>query len=61
MTQKKTTSDLLIELNEYSGEDKIITSRDMKALLAKQPKAVPVMSRLPQLDKHVGGFFYRVN
>lgn len=56
MEQQKTTADLLVELNEYSGVDRIITSYDMKAIIDQQPKATPVMSRLPQLDRHTGGF-----
>jgi len=56
MKQQKSTTDLLIELNEYQGQDKIITSYDMKAITDQQPRISPVMSRLPQLDKYTGGF-----
>lgn len=45
-----------LELSEYQGQDRIITSYDMKALVEQQSKVVPVMSRLPQLDKYTGGF-----
>lgn len=56
MQQQKSTSEILIELNEYQGGDKVITSYDMKAIIEQQPKSSPVMSRLPMLDKHTGGF-----
>ncbi len=54
--RQQTTADLLIELNEYAGADRIVTSYDMKALIDQQPKVAPVMSRLPQLDRYTGGF-----
>lgn len=56
MRQQKSTADLLLELNEYQGGDKIISSYDMRALIGRQPKTIPVMSRLPQLDRYTGGF-----
>lgn len=56
MKQQKTTADLLIELNEYEGSDKIVTSLAMKSIIEQQPKVTPVMSKLPQLDKYTGGF-----
>lgn len=54
--RQQTMADLLIELNEYAGTDRIVTSYDMKALIDQQPKVAPVMSKLPQLDKYTGGF-----
>lgn len=45
-----------MRLSEYQGEDKIVTSYDMKAIIAEQPKVIPIMSRLLQLDKYTGGF-----
>lgn len=48
----ETTKDLatqFLELSEYEGQDKVITSYAMKALIEQQPKVVPVMSKLPQL------------
>jgi len=52
----KATSELLVELSEYAGTDKIVTSYDMKSIINQQPKVIPVMSRLPQLDKCTDGF-----
>lgn len=56
MKQQKTTADLLIELNEYAGTDKIVTSYDMKAAIEQMPKVTPVASQLSRLDKYTGGF-----
>lgn len=39
----KATSELLVELSEYAGTDKIVTSYDMKSIINQQPKVIPVM------------------
>lgn len=54
--KSKSLAELVTELAEYQGEDQIVTSYDMKAIITKQPKVIPVMSKLPLLDKHTGGF-----
>mgnify|MGYP001559366160 FL=1 len=57
MTQTpKDLPQMLIELSEYEGVDKVITSFDMKGIIAQQPKIVPVMSKMPLLDRLTGGF-----
>lgn len=56
MKSQKDLATQFLELSEYQGVDKVITSYDMKTLIEQQPKVTPVMSRLPQLDKYTGGF-----
>lgn len=56
MKSNENLAELIEELAGYEGQDRVITSFDMKEILAEQPKAVPVMSRLPQLDRYTGGF-----
>ncbi len=56
MKPQKDLATQFLELSEYEGQDKVITSYAMKALIEQQPKVVPVMSKLPQLDKYTGGF-----
>lgn len=46
----------ILELAEYKGVDRLITSYDMRALIEQMPKVVPTMSRLPMLDRYTGGF-----
>src|SRR4030067_1114372 len=57
MTEKqKDLPQMLVELSEYDGDDKIITSFDMKGIISQQPEIVPVMSKMPLLDRYTGGF-----
>ena len=56
MKPQKDLATQFLELSEYQGQDKVITSYDMKGIIEQMPKVVPVMSKLPQLDKYTGGF-----
>lgn len=56
MKNEKKLSELIVELSEYEGEDRVVTSYDMKAIIDKMPPLVPIMSKLPLLDKYTGGF-----
>lgn len=56
MKPQKELAAQFLELSEYQGQDKVITSYDMKAIIEQLPKVVPVMSRLPMLDRYTGGF-----
>ena len=55
--QNKTQTSTNNDLSQYEGEDKVISSYEMKALLddQKQPE-VHFFSGIPSLDKYTGGF-----
>tara|TARA_Y100000294_G_C8556915_1_gene337532 strand:+ start:1445 stop:2245 length:801 start_codon:yes stop_codon:yes gene_type:complete len=50
------TVDLLLSLKEYTGEDEVIDSYEMKSLIDQQPTPKCYKSGLPALDQHLDGF-----
>lgn len=49
-------SDKIIRLKDYTGEDEIITSYELKNILSKEKEDCPFISGLSRLDRYIDGF-----
>ena len=56
MKDEQNTADLLLSLKDYTGEDSVIDSFEMKSIVDKRPKLPIFNSDIPSLDKQLKGF-----
>ena len=54
--KRETLSEKIIRLKNYSGEDEVITSFELKDILSYQKEDIPFMSQLSLLDYYTDGF-----